>query len=190
MTHIISCICAQKQYLDFRSESALDPRSWEESLRRFCEGGDTTGHRDLHQHTQTAVRTRQDTVYSARPHGVAEVGALRAILEVPVPWATSSRDSCQQHIFPAANPGQRVADAMSPLNGTTTKHQLERLLGVATGTRRTALGRTVGSHPICGGARPEESPTPATSAGTCPKWPQIGHREKGWVGCFELSIVD
>ena len=139
-------------------------------MRRFCEGGDTTGHRDLHQHTQTVVRTRQDTVYSARPHGVAEVGALRAILEVPVPWATSPRDSCPQHIFPAANPGQRVADAMSPLNGTTTEHQLERLLGVAAGTRRTALGGTVGSHPICGGARPEKSPTPSTSAGNS------GHR--------------
>ena len=139
-------------------------------MRRFCEGGDTTGHRDLHQHTQTVVETRQDTVYSARPHGVAEVGVLRAILEVPVPWATSPRDSCPQHIFPAANPGQRVADAMSPLNGTTTEHQLERLLGVAAGTRRAALGGTVGSHPICGGARPEESPTPATSAGNS------GHR--------------
>ena len=87
-----------------------------------------------------------------------------------MPWATSPRDSCPQHIFPAANPGQRVADAMSPLNGTTTEHQLERLLGVAARTRRTALGGTVGSHPICGGARPEESPTPATSAGNS------GHR--------------
>ena len=97
------------------------PPKDEESLRRFCEGGDTTGHRDLHTHTQTAVRTRQDTVYSAWPHGAAHPGARSAIPEVPVPWAGFARDTCPKQIFPAANPGQRLADGVSDSNGTTTE---------------------------------------------------------------------
>ena len=57
------------------------PPKDEASFGGFCDGGDTASDRDLHTHTQMAVRTRQDTVYSPWPQDKSETAGGVAILE-------------------------------------------------------------------------------------------------------------
>ena len=91
-------------------------------MRRLCEGGDTTGHRDLHTHTQMAVRTGQDTVYSPWPQDKSETAGDGVILEHLAAWADIARQTCPEKSCAALNLRHRATKAKSEGNGTATEN--------------------------------------------------------------------
>ena len=109
-------------------------------MQRARCGGDTASDRDLHTHTQMAVRTGQDTVYSPWPQDKSETAGDGVILEHLAAWADIARQTCPEKSCAALNLWHRATKAKSEGNSIATKHQLVPPLLSTIKTRTTPAG--------------------------------------------------